>query len=299
MKLTQMENYLNTPDGREGWASYFLKKGYTVYLTDPPQRGRSPWVPTEGIQIAVPVNYVERSFTAQEKFDPPAWPQAPLHTQWPGTGVAGDPIFDAFYASQVQLQASAFISDDNAKPAYNALLDKIGCAILVTHSQSGPYGWVAADSRPKLVKGVIGIEPEGPPFVNETGPTGPARVDGITRLPLLYDPPVKNIATDLKTVTIPPPPGKKYTSCTVQAEPARKLVNLAKIPVIIVTGEASYHAPYDYCFVKFFKQTGVPFTWLDLGSHGLHGNGHFPFIEKNNLDVADLVFKWLQKNVKG
>lgn len=47
----------------------------------------------------------------------------------------GDSVFDAFYASQVQLQTSAFISDDNTKPAYNALLDKIGPAVLVTHSQ--------------------------------------------------------------------------------------------------------------------------------------------------------------------
>ena len=38
------------------------------------------------------------------EFDPEnvkRWPQAALHTQWPGTGVAGDPAFDQFYASQV------------------------------------------------------------------------------------------------------------------------------------------------------------------------------------------------------
>lgn len=62
-----------------------------------------------------------------------------LFQQWPGAGLVGDPIFDAFYASQVQLQTSAFISDDNTKPAYNALLDKIGPVVLVTHSQSVTY----------------------------------------------------------------------------------------------------------------------------------------------------------------
>ena len=269
-----------------------------MYLTDPPQRGRSPYVPGEGDLVAVPVDYIQKYFTTSEKFAPTEWPQASLHTQWPGTGLVGDPVFDAFYASQVQLQASAFISDDNTKPAYNALLDKIGPAILVTHSQSGPYGWVAGDSRPNLVKGIIAVEPEGPPFVNETGPTGPPRVDGVTRLPLVYDPPVNDIATDLKTEVISPPSGKDYLSCTLQAEPAKKLVNLSKIPVILVTGEASYHAPYDYCTINFFKQTGVPITWLDLGSEGLHGNGHFPFMEDNNLDVAALVLKWLSRTVE-
>lgn len=292
-------NYLNTPDGREGWASYFLRKGYTIYLTDPPQRGRSPWIPGEGSVEAVPVVYVQKYFTTSEKYAATEWPQASLHSQWPGTGLVGDPIFDAFYASQVQLQTSAFISDDNAKPAYNALLDKIGPAVLVTHSQSGPYGWVAGDARPNLVKGIIAIEPEGPPFVNETGPTGPPRVNGVTRLPLLYDPVVEDVGADLETVTVPPPPGRPYTSCTIQAEPARKLVNLSKVPVILITGEASYHAPYDYCTIKFFQQTGVNVTWLDLGSEGLHGNGHFPFLEKNNLDIAALVLEWLKKNAEG
>lgn len=296
--LTHAQNYLNTPDGREGWASYFLKQGYTVYITDVPQRGRSPWIPVgEGTTESVPVEYVQKYFTTSEKFALTEWPQASLATQWPGTGLIGDPNFDAFYASQVQLQVSAFISDDFAKPAYNDLLDKTGPAILVTHSQSGPYGWVAGDARPKLVRGIIAIEPEGPPFVNETGPTGPARFDGVTRLPLVYDPPVSDPVKDLKTVRIGPPKGKQYTACTVQAEPARRLVNLAKIPVILITGEASYHAPYDYCTIKFLEQSGVPVTWLDLGSEGLHGNGHFLFMEKNNLDIAALVLKWLKKNV--
>ncbi|KAG8531154.1 uncharacterized protein KY384_004512 [Bacidia gigantensis] len=293
-----VKNYLNTPDGREGWASYFLKHGYTIYLTDPPQRGRSPWIPGEGTVEAVPVSYVQKYFTTSEVFAPTEWPQASLHTQWPGTGLVGDPIFDAFYASQVQLQTSAFISDDNTKPAYNALLDKIGNAILVTHSQSGPYGWVAGDARPELVKGIIAVEPEGPPFVNETGPTGPPRLDGVTRLPLHYDPPVTDIVTDLKTVTIPPPEGKHYTSCTIQAEPARKLVNLSNVPVVLITGEASYHAPYDYCTIKFFEQTGVPITWIDLPSERLRGNGHFLFMERNNLEIAGLVLSWLEKTIK-
>ena len=148
------------------------------------------------------------------------------------------------------------------------------------------------------MKGIIAIEPEGPPFVNETGPTGPPRVDGVTRLPLLYDPPVSDVK-ELETVRVPPLKGKDYTACTLLKEPARKLVNLAKVPVVLVTGEASYHAPYDYCTIAYFKQTGVPITWLDLGSLGLKGNGHFAFLEKNSADVANLVLKWLQKNVDG
>ncbi len=171
--------------------------------------------------------------------------------------------------------------------------------MLIVHSQAGPYGFVASDSRPSLVKGLVVIEPEGPPFVQVPGVGGKARIDGVTRLPLLYDPPVQDIARDLKTVQVPPPAGKEelYITCTVQANPPRKLVNLAKVPVALVTGEASYHAPYDWCFIEYFKQTGVQATWLDLGSLGVHGNGHFVFMEMNNLVVADLVMDWIRRNV--
>jgi pimeloyl-ACP methyl ester carboxylesterase len=38
-------------------------------------------------------------------------------------------------------------------------LDKIGPAIVVTHSQSGLFGWLLATRRPNLVKAVISYEP--------------------------------------------------------------------------------------------------------------------------------------------
>ena len=36
-------NWIGTPDGRAGWADYFLGQGYVVYLVDQPARGRSAW----------------------------------------------------------------------------------------------------------------------------------------------------------------------------------------------------------------------------------------------------------------
>ena len=34
-------NWIGTPDGRPGWADYFLGEGYVVYLVDQPARGLS------------------------------------------------------------------------------------------------------------------------------------------------------------------------------------------------------------------------------------------------------------------
>ena len=74
------------------------------------------------------------------------WPQAKLHTQWPGDGPnkgrKGDPIFDAFYATQVETVISNEQTQQRNKEAGAALLDRIGPAVVLTHSQSGAFGWL-------------------------------------------------------------------------------------------------------------------------------------------------------------
>src|SRR6202011_5707870 len=37
-------NFIGTPDGREGWAQYFVRQGYAVYVVDQPGRGRSGYL---------------------------------------------------------------------------------------------------------------------------------------------------------------------------------------------------------------------------------------------------------------
>lgn len=68
---------------------------------------------------------------------------------------------------------------------------------------------------------------------------------------------------------------------------------------MILTAEASYHAPYDHCTVKFLEQVGTHPGWIKLADAGIHGNGHMMMLEKNNLDIAALMFKWLDKALSG
>ena len=41
-------NWMGTPDGRKGWAEYFVEQGYVVYMIDQPMRGRSAAHPGDG-----------------------------------------------------------------------------------------------------------------------------------------------------------------------------------------------------------------------------------------------------------
>ena len=108
--------YLGTPDGREGWAEYFLRRGYPVYIVDQVARGRSPYnAAADGPLENVTTDMMEHRYSAVEKVD--HYPQAHLHTQWPGTGEPGDPSFKQLRMSQ----SPSLISD-------SLVIDQIGRA---------------------------------------------------------------------------------------------------------------------------------------------------------------------------
>jgi pimeloyl-ACP methyl ester carboxylesterase len=292
-------NFTGTPDGRKGWAEYFVEKGYAVYVIDQPTRGRSPWLESVGPMIRFPADQVEQRFTAAANFN--LWPQAKLHTQWPGEGplkgMRGDPVFDQFYSSQVQYIGVNTIVEELNRDAGAALLDHIGPSIVMTHSQTGAIGWVIANARPKLVRAIVAAEPSGPPFINAVFATNRARPYGLTETPLAYDPPVTH-PSQLKPVRQAQPDGPNLERCYTQGEPVRKLANLQNIPIVILAAESSYHAVYDHCTAKYLVQAGVPATFVRLEDVGIRGNGHMMMIEKNNLEIADFIDKWLGKTVR-
>ncbi len=286
-------NWLTTPDGRKGWAEHFLEQGYVVYLVDQPARGRSAWHPDVNGRLRMfTAAQLERLFTASAQLGD--WPQARLHTQWPGTGRRGDPVFDAFYASQVQSLASDSETQELAKAAGAALLDRIGPAVVVTHSQAGLLGWVIAEARPALVKAIVAIEPSGPPFHNAAPGSPKARAWGITDIPVRYEPPVSDPA-EIQIQKQAAPDAEGLIACTLQKEPARKLVQMAKIPVLVATAESSYHAPYDHCTAAYLRQAGVPAEFVRLEQQGIRGNGHMVMMEKNNLQVAEFLERWIRQ----
>jgi pimeloyl-ACP methyl ester carboxylesterase len=284
-------NWLGTPDGRPGWAELFAVQGYDIYLVDQPARGRSAWQPKiDGELASFAASFQEWLFTASAS--DPRWPQATKHTQWPGSGKRGDPVFDAFYATQVPYLADQVETQLLMLAAGTALLDRIGPAVLMTHSQAGTFGWLLGDARPELVKAIVALEPAGPLFENALPFEGRARAWGLTDLPLVYDPPTASpdgLAIELEAA----PDHPDLVRCWRQKAPARRLANLASIPVVLVTGEASYHATYDHCTVKYLRETGVAVDFIRLEDRGIHGNGHMLMLEKNSAEIAMLVADWL------
>jgi pimeloyl-ACP methyl ester carboxylesterase len=286
-------HYEATPDGRLGLAPLLAALGRPAYVVDLPGIGRSGYAQWH----AGPLEHysAERIETVFTSPAPEAWPAADLHTQWPGSGRRGDPTFDDFYASQVGTLPADADNEATVRAAGAALADRIGPCHLLTHSRSGPYGWHIADARPELIRSVVALEPQGPPFFDPLTDTRgePRRAYGITSAPLRYDPPLDYAASGLPFDPAAPTGQDGAVRPVALALPARKLVNLQRTPVLVVTGEASYHAMYDQLTVDFLQATGVPVEHARLGERGIYGNGHLLAIEMNNTEIAELVHTWL------
>ncbi|KAL7960295.1 alpha/beta-hydrolase [Trichoderma compactum] len=216
----------------------------------------------------------------------------------------GDPVFNAFYASQVGHIDSYAKVESLFRPAIKALLKKIGPAFLITHSQSGPLGWHAADACPELVCGIVALEPHGTPFQYPDCPLCNSQPEivgklihpfGITSTPLRYDPPLPEDADKLSYGI------QEYTRGLIkgprQERLIRRLKNLGHILVVLVTAEASHHAGYDHLTAEFLRDAGVPIEHVYLADQGIRGNGHMMAIEKNNKGVQQYINKWLRKQV--
>jgi pimeloyl-ACP methyl ester carboxylesterase len=304
-------DWMGTPDGRPGWATFLAQEGYRVYVVDRPGHGRSPFHPlthTAFPPTAGPLENISGRFTPPN----PTANSKPLpfqhfHNQWVGEGTVGSKDLDQFVASQ----GGAFVQIPGPPTAPGApnpaqtqmtalahqawrergalLLDKIGPAIIMTHSAGGPFGWLVAEIRPNLVKGIIAVEGGGQSF------TG-ANVWGMSTIPVAYDPPVKDVS-ELKLVDVASPE-EGVAPYKLQAAPARKLKNLQGIPIVIVTSEGSFASPGNPGAVAYFKQAGCQAEEMRLTKLGIHGNGHMMMVERNNRQVLQPILDWMSKTVE-
>ncbi|WP_407150138.1 esterase [Bradyrhizobium sp. ORS 86] len=168
--------YETTPDGREGWLTYFLRKGWSVYNSDAVERGRAGWAQYPDIFKGDPVflttaNPFERFRIGDGpgSYDPdPAKRRLMPGSQFPNEG------YENFVKQNVPRWTT---TDDATIAAYIAEIDRVGPCIILFHSQAGTFGFKVAQARPDKVKALIAIEPAG---VGD-----PAKVDALKDIPTL------------------------------------------------------------------------------------------------------------------
>ena len=267
---------------RPGWVHYFVREGYRVYVMDRPSYGRVPLHPdTFGADYLTGFGGgTNLANILRNSADAPGTPR--------NAGLRGEELGLQFIANESGLPSRmAEHSEQWAKGAVE-LLDRIGPSVVLTHAYGGCLGWIAADRRPNLVKALVTVESNNNPFEAEVR-------WGLTAVPLAYDPPVadpKDIAlTDWTPPAGSPGPNRAFK---IQAEPARKLKNLAGIPILWMQGENNYSGP---AHVQFLKQSGCTAEFVRLRDLGILGNTNLMPLEKNNFEVFGVIRDWLAKHV--
>src|ERR1700694_6030219 len=152
--------YETTPDGREGWLTYFLRHGGDVYNSDAVERGRAGWAMYPDIFKSEPVFLTKANPFERFRIGQGAGSYSPDRTKqrvMPGSQFPVD-AYDNFVKQNVPRWTT---TDEATLRAYIALIDKVcPCAILF-HSQAGQFGFKAAQARPDKVKALIAVEPAG------------------------------------------------------------------------------------------------------------------------------------------
>lgn len=257
-----------TSDGREGFNTLFLRRGFPVYLVDQPRRGRAG-NSTEAATIEPTPN--DQLFFDQFRLG--TWPDYFEGVQFDQSPETLNQFFRSFTPSTGPFNAGV-ISD-----SMSALVTRIGPSVLFTHSQAGGPGWLTAIKN-EGVRGVVAFEP-GSGFVFPEGELPEAMPSAAGTL----EPEAVSQADFEKLTRIPI---VIYYGDNIPSEPTER------------RGEDNWRVRVDMArlWVDAINKRGGDATLVLLPEIGIEGNTHFPFSDRNNLEIADQVSKFLaEKNL--
>ena len=261
-----------TPDGREGYQTLMLRHGYAVYIVDFPRRGRSGYPSFNGPFGTLADEAIVANRTGQAGVQY-AWSRWRLGPRYPAVFPVQQ--FPMQAVDQFMQHLVPTVSDDAEiiSGALVQLLDNIGPAILVTHSQSGLFGWLAGARSPH-VKGIVSYEPG---FVFKQGEVPPP-------VPLYQ-------GSQPSGTPVTPEEFARLTQIPLQVVYGDN-IPLQPIPDLVADGRRA-QVVASKRFVEALNRQGGQASVLHLPDTGLFGNSHFMFSDLNNVQVAEQLSLFL------
>ena len=257
------KSYETTPDGRMGWYEYFARKGFPSYVVDQVARARSGF--DQG-----PFNDVRAGVTAPAS--QPNLRRVASDIAWVRFrfGAIGGVQFED---SQFPVEAAAEFTkqtvpdqtrsfpplDPSNFIALSELAQDLKGAVLIGHSQSGPYPFETALLNPIGIKALISIEPPG----CKSDGYSAEQIAQLAHFPILIV-----FGDHLDTAQQVGPNWMPYF------EDCKAFIGRVNSAM----GKA---------------------TMLHAPAAGIHGNSHMIMQDKNNTQIADLIIKWISSVGRG
>jgi pimeloyl-ACP methyl ester carboxylesterase len=256
------KSWETTPDGRMGWDEYFVRKGHPVYVPDQVGRGRS------GFNQAV---YNDVRAGSAPPAGQPVWLRFSDEVVWPNFRFGSKPgapypdsQFPVAAVDELSKQGVPDMSFGLPRPnptikALSDLASQLRGAVLMGHSQSGPFPLESALLNPSVARGLVLVEPGRCPDT--------------------------------------------YTDEQIKA--------LATVPILVVFGDhrdtptgigirPSWQLSFESCqaLIGRVKAAGGDTQMLSPAETGMRGNSHMIMQDKNHLQIADLILKWMSAHVR-
>ena len=258
------KSWETTADGREGFQTIFLRRGFATYLIDQPRRGNAGRSTVEATLKPTPD---EQLWFNQFRIG--LWPNCFPGSQFPcGDAEAMNQFFRSITPNTGPYDP-AVLSDGVA-----ALFATVGPGILFTHSQGGGPGWLTV-AKSGNVKAVVAFEP-GSAFVFPQG-------------------------------ELPAPQPSAFDTVEGTAIPLDQFMALTRVPILVLYGDNipaqrmdlpaqdSWRARLEMArqWRDAVNRHGGNVTLVHLPEVGIRGNTHFMFSDRNNVEIADLVSRFL------
>ncbi|MGN0909640.1 MAG: alpha/beta fold hydrolase [Succinivibrio sp.] len=253
--------FMTTPDGRQGWAQDFMRKGYPVFLVDQPRRGEA------GAAVSMTSDPLDAKDGGKSKDYMPgdqAWythfrigrvaPQTYDGSQFP----KGDRAQDQFFR-QMTPNTGSFDVKVNADALAHVLADSRRMAggrkaVFIAHSQGCT---VAVNTSMKDAAALVLIEPGRAPAA------GSEQFKNLldAKIPVIfyYGDYIANGPKDIEST-------KFWQESLASAR----------------------------AFAKAFNEKGGDAQVVSLPDEGIHGNSHFMFEEMNSTQIAESLISRLK-----
>ncbi|MCC8097075.1 MAG: alpha/beta fold hydrolase [Eubacterium sp.] len=257
--------WMTTPDGREGWSDMFLRKGHSVWLIDEPRRGEAGATSVSG---DISTKTLDQRWYTQFRIG--KWvdgkSEAYEGSQFPNDDESLDQFFrqmtpDTGMTSDMGADYDGEMVAEAVAAAIDEVYERTGKnSILVTHSQGGRAGWLAAKYTDHIAS-IIAIEP------------GSGAEAGTEEYNAMLE---KGISAAI------------YFGDYIDNGD----------PEIQATAAWQGMRQTSYDFAEAYTADGGTAEVIDLPKEGIMGNDHFIFQDLNNDVVADHVENWIKENVQ-
>lgn len=154
----------STAHGEPGWLDFFLRKGYSVYLSDSVARGRSGFDPSALIDDSPLYRTKQEAWHLFRIGPQKGYSSSPEKRQPFSNSQFPSKFFDTYCRNFV---ARFETCKEQTMADYQSFVEEQYNGVIIAHSQGAGFALKVATISPESIRAVVAVEPSGAPELTE------------------------------------------------------------------------------------------------------------------------------------